>query len=193
MRMRAALLGLVVAAGAASSAWAATATAPAPLTASDPKGDTKGALDVTRAAVARGQDGRVRFGITLAKAWTAGDLLAAKGPPGSLCVKAWTTSVPPDATPDFLVCVTADAQSALRGTVLRERPNQLPVRVGPATVSRPSRRTVTVRFAQSLVDRPAVLHAAGEATPPGCARRSCTDTAPNAPETLDLRLHAPTA
>jgi hypothetical protein len=191
--MHATLLGFVVAVGVASSAWAATATAPAPSAASDPKGDTKGALDITRVGVARGQDGRVRFGITLAKAWAAGDLLAGEGSPGSLCVKAWTTSVPPDTTPDFLVCVTADAQSVLRGIVLRERPNQLPVRVGPATVSRPSRRTVTVRFAQSLIDRPAVLHVAGEATAPGCVRRSCSDTAPDAPETLDLRLHAPTA
>jgi hypothetical protein len=95
---------------------------------------------------------------------------------------------PPDVPPDHLVCVTADSKGALRGSVLRERPNKLPVRVSSADVSRPSGRTVTVRFAQSAIGAPAKLQAAAESTRPGCPRVSCVDLAPDAPTTLPLTL-----
>jgi hypothetical protein len=176
----AALVGLAATAGAAS--------APKPVTTADAKGDVHSTLDLTRVAVGRGVDGRLRASLTLAAAWEPKDLVAKSGPPGSICVKVWTVNVPPDAVPDYLVCATTDADGALRGSVLHDRANRLPERVSGAAVSRPSGRTVTLRFSQSAIGRPAKLAAQGETTRPGCPRVSCIDTAPDAPKTLALTL-----
>jgi hypothetical protein len=178
--------GLVLLAGVA-----AAATAP-PSTATDPRDDTAGALDLSRGSLARSGDGRVRLNLTLAESWTGKDLLADGDgrPPGSLCGKLWTAGQPPAAPPDYLVCATADADGTLRGSILRVRANALPERSGRATVSRPSERSITLRFAQSAIGRPATLRAAGEATEPGCRRASCTDTVPDAPGVLTLVLRA---
>ncbi|HEY4279720.1 MAG TPA: hypothetical protein VGM91_15955, partial [Conexibacter sp.] len=175
----------------------ATAPVAVPVKANDPKGDVTGtgALDLTRVALERSSDGRLRASLTLATAWDGKALLAEKGPPtppGSICVKAWTVSVPPDTVPDYLVCVTADADGDLRGSVLHERANKLPERVASADVSRSSTRSVTVRFSQSAIGSPAKLLIGAEATRPGCARTSCIDTAPDAPATLAFTLKAAT-
>jgi hypothetical protein len=178
----AAVAALTIAAGAAHAA------STKPVVARDAKGDAHTTLDLTRFAIGRGADGRLRASLTLAGSWDGTDLKADSGPPGSLCVKLWTTSAPPDQTPDYLVCVTADKDDELRGSVLQERPNKLPARASSAVVSRPSGRTVTVRFSQSAVGRPAKLEAAAETTRPGCPRVSCIDLAPDAPKTLSLTL-----
>ena len=183
--MTAALGVLALGAGAAASS---AATAPDPQAAIDAKGDVRSALDLTRVSLARGPDGRLRASLTLASDWDGADLLSATGSPGSLCLKLWTTAVPPDTTPDQLVCVTADKEGALRGSILKARPNKLPERIGGASVSRPSPRTVTLRFSQTAIGRPALVAAAAEATRPGCRRASCIDLAPDAPTTLTLRL-----
>jgi hypothetical protein len=176
----------------ACASAAAAADTPAPVAVRDPPGDTQGDLDLVRVGLARTHDGRLRVTMSLAQVWTGRDLRAAAGsPPGSLCAKVWTSSTPPDMTPDFLVCATADATGALRGTVLRARPNQLAERAGAAVVSRPSRRSVALRFSQSVVGRPARLHVAGEATAAACSRLSCSDTAPDGGAVLELRLRAP--
>lgn len=164
-----------------------------PRTVTDAKGDVRSGLDVRRFTFARASDGRLRATITLASAWDGRDLLSATGVPGSICVKAWTTAAPPDTTPDYLVCTTAMADAALRGSVLQQRANKLPARVAGADVSRPSQRTVTLRFPQSAIGRPAVLYVAAEATRPGCTRGSCIDLAPDAPTSLVLRLQKPAA
>jgi hypothetical protein len=166
-------------------AWAA---APQPQAATDAKGDVRSALDLTRLSVARSADGRLRASITLATAWEAKDLLADSGPPGSICLKAWTTTAPPDTTPDYLVCATSDKAGELRGSILQARANRLPARTGGADVSRPSQRTVTLRFSQAAIGKPATLYVAAEATRPGCTRGSCTDLAPDAPKALTLKL-----
>jgi hypothetical protein len=171
------------------AATASAASAPKPVVAHDPKADVHSPLDLTRFSLGRGTDGRLRASITLAAGWTGDDLIADSGPPGSLCVKVWTTSTPPNATPDYLVCITADRDKALRGSVLQERANKLPERVSSAKVSRPSERTATVRFAQSTIGSPAKLRVAAESTRPGCTRVSCIDLAPDAPKTLSLTLH----
>jgi hypothetical protein len=186
--MRRAVLALACLAPAAAGGVAVAATAHKPLVAEDAKGDVAGPLDLTRFSIDRGVDGRVRASLTVAAPWDAPSLKAPSGPPGSLCVRLWTVATPPDTPADHLVCVTADRKGALRGSVLRERPNKLPVRVASADVSRPSSRTVTVRFAQSAIGNPAKLEAAGESTRPGCPRVSCVDVAPNAPATLALPL-----
>jgi hypothetical protein len=185
-RTAAAALGcLALAAGAAG---AGAATAPKPQAATDARGDVSRGPDLTRVSVARGSDGRLRASITLATAWEGKDLVADKGRPGSLCLKAWTTTAPPDTTPDYLVCATADDKGELRGSILKARANKLPERTGGADVSRPTARTVTLRFSQTAIGRPKTLYAAAEATRPGCARGSCIDLAPDAPATLTLKL-----
>ena len=186
-----ALAGALAATGAIGAA-AATAPVASPVKAPDATGDVKGPLDLTRMELSRGSDGRLRASITLAAAWTGKDLLASSGPPGSVCLKVWTASVPPDTVPDYLVCVTAQADATLRGSVLQERANQLPARVGGADVSRPSTRSVVVRFSQSSIGSPAKLEVAAESTRAGCPRVSCIDTVPDAPQTLAFTLKAPT-
>jgi hypothetical protein len=169
---------------------ALAATSPKPVTATDAPRDVASTLDLTRVSVARGSDGRLRATITLAQAFEPADLRASSGPPGSVCLKVWAATVPPDQAPDHLVCATVDAKGRLRGSVLRERANRLPERVAPADVSRPSSRSLRLRFAQSAVGRPAKPRVAAETTKPGCAAVTCVDTAPDAPKTLTLRLRA---
>jgi hypothetical protein len=150
--------------------------------------------DITRVALGRGADGRFRAALTLGGAWTARDLAARSGPPGSLCLRLWTASEPPNSPPDYLVCITAEAdRRTLRGTVMQERPDALPRRVGPAAVSRRGTRSAIVRFSQSAIGRPALVRFAAEATRAGCARPSCVDTAPDAPVTARFRLRQSTA
>jgi hypothetical protein len=187
MRLVAALGALAAVAG-AGGALAATPS-PKPVTATDPKADVRSPLDLTRVSVARSSDGRLRASITLAAAWEDKALLNEDGGvPGSICLKAWTATQPPDTTPDYLICATASKTGELRGSVLKERANQLPERVGGAGVSRPSTRTVTLRFSQTAIGRPAAIYVAAESTRPGCPRASCIDTAPDAPKTLTLKL-----
>jgi hypothetical protein len=191
--MRSRTLGLAVVAAlfATGAVGASAATAPKPVKSADPKGDVASTLDLTRVSLTRGSDGRLRASVTLAAEWDGKALLAETGPPGSVCLKAWTTTAPPDTTPDYLVCVTADAKGVLRGSVLHERANKLPERVAAADVSRPSGRTVTLRFSQSALGSPAKLYVAAESTRPGCPRASCIDTAPDAPKTLTFTLPRP--
>ncbi len=174
------------------STMAPAATAPETQAATDPKGDVRSPLDLTRVALSRAADGRLRASLTVAAAWTGSDLLSDTGGPGSLCLKAWTTTVPPDTTPDYLICTTANADGALRGSILKQRANKLPERTGGADVSRPSARTVTLRFSQTAIGKPATLYAAAETTRPGCPRGSCIDLAPDAPKTLKLELRKAT-
>ena len=168
------------------------AAAPTVQAATDAKGDVRSPLDLTRVAVSRAADGRLRASLTVATAWTGSDLQSESGPPGSLCLKAWTTTAPPDTTPDYLICTTANADGALRGSILKQRANKLPERTGGADVSRPSSRTVTLRFSQTAVGKPATLYVAAESTRPGCPRGSCIDLAPDAPKTLKLVLRKAT-
>jgi len=155
-----------------------------------------GAIDVSRVQLARGSDGRLRGAITASDSWTADDLVAAKGgPPGSLCLRLYVTSTKVErSVPEYLVCVTANAGGdKLRGSVLKERPNDLPQRVGTAVVSRSSGRTVVVKFSQTSIGRPATVRFAAESTRPGCVRTSCVDAAPNPPKVGTLKLREPSA
>lgn len=189
----AATLGLLtMAAWSVGSTIAPAATAPDTQAATDPKADVRSPLDLTRVAISRAADGRLRASLTVAAAWTGSDLQSESGPPGSLCLKAWTTTEPPDTTPDYLICTTANADGALRGSILKQRANKLPERTGGADVSRPSPRTVTLRFSQTAIGKPATLYVAGETVRPGCPRGSCIDLAPDAPKTLKLVLRKAT-
>jgi hypothetical protein len=189
---------LTFAAWSMASTVVPAATAPETQAVTDAKGDVRSPLDLTRVALSRATDGRLRASLTVAAAWSGSDLLSdtgggGGGGPGSLCLKAWTTAEPPDTTPDYLICTTANADGALRGSILKQRANKLPERTGGADVSRPSTRTVTLRFSQTAIGKPATLYVAGETTRPGCPRGSCIDLAPDAPKTLKLVLRKATA
>jgi hypothetical protein len=193
---RRALAPLVLLVLVATAAVAVAATTPStkPVTKVDAAGDVNDSpLDLTRFTLQRAADGRLRATLTVAATWDGKDLLSDTGPPGSLCVKLWTTTVPPDTTPDELICVTAQKDGTLRSSILRQRANKLPARTGSAVLSRPNDRSVTLRFSQTAIGKPATLYAVGETTRPGCPRGSCIDLAPDAPDTLSLKLRTPTA
>src|SRR3954447_9512250 len=182
---------LAAAAATAACALAAAAAAPAQTDGTavvrDPV-DTAGGLDLTRVQLGRTSDGRLRAALTLAAPWRMRDLPAEDGPPGSLCLRMWTSTRAPGTYPDLLLCVTADARGDhLRGAVLAERAGTLR-RVAPAALARSSLRTVVVRFSQTAIGRPAAVRFAAEATPPGCPRPACVDTAPDAPAVARLTL-----
>jgi hypothetical protein len=152
--------------------------------------DTAGGFDLTRVQLGRAADGRLRAALTLASAWGMRDLPADDGPPGSICLRMWTETEGQAAFPDRLLCITADKGGRhMRGSIMAERNGALE-RVAEATLARTSARTVTARFSQSAVGRPASVRFAAEATTPGCARTTCIDTAPNAPAVATLTLRA---
>lgn len=160
----------------------------------DHSGDAAdGAVDVVRVAFGRTSGGQLRASISSADNFSPTDLRAKTGPPGSVCLNLWTVTVATANPPDFLVCVTANAGGdALRASLLRERPNQLPLLVGPASVTRSSEHNLTLRFSQTAIGKPATIAFAVEATKSGCPRVSCIDAAPNAPATATLKLRAAT-
>ena len=156
--------------------------------------DGRGALDIVRVAMSRGVDGRLRGDVTMEKAWTTAALRSARGPSGSICITLHTTREPGADPADWLVCATPPKEGEeLRGRVLRDRANGLPRQVASATVTRPTARTVYLRFAQSAINRPASVRFAAESvTRTGrCPRPlGCRDTAPDAPTTGNLTLRS---
>jgi hypothetical protein len=194
--MRRALVVLFVLAG----VLAAPAAAQSPSFQKDSATDGRGKLDIVRVALGPRNDGMLRGEVTMEKAWTTADLRAESGPArpsGSICLQLYMTRVPGEDPADYLVCATpAPDGEELRGRVLRDRSNGLPRQVGAATVTRPTARTVYLRFGQTTVDRPARIRFAGEAVTRAakCPRPlGCRDTAPDAPGTRNLTLRSPSA
>jgi hypothetical protein len=181
-------LAALVLAGSASAA-----RIPSPVVTRDPQDAGTGAPDLTRVQLGLASDGRLRAALTLVGGWVARDLVTSSGPPGSICLRLWTTTKPGAAAPDYLACITSrpDAET-LRGTIMKTRAGQTPLRVGLGVVGRTSDRTATLRFSRTSVGNPRTIRFAAEATKPGCARVSCVDTAPNAPGTATLRLRQST-
>jgi hypothetical protein len=183
---RAGLVGITVLAGVA----AVPAVAVSPTVVRDRAGDAVDrGLDLTRAQLGVAADGRLRVVLTLRRDFTPRSLLASSGPPGSLCLRLWTTTAPGAAMPDHLLCVSGErGAAAFRATIASERAGLPPRRVTAAEVTRPSDRSVAVRFPRTVIGAPALVRWAAEATTPGCARISCVDLAPDAPRTSTLRL-----
>jgi hypothetical protein len=172
-----------------AAAAAAPAQTPDAVVARDPV-DTAGGFDLTRVQLGRAPDGRLRAALTLSTAWRMQDLPADDGPPGSICLRMWTTTRAPATFPDFLLCITADARGRhLQGDLMAERDGTLE-RITTVALARSSLRTVVARFSQSAIRRPASVRFAGEATAPGCDRPACVDTAPNAPAVATLTLRS---
>jgi hypothetical protein len=146
-----------------------------------------GVVDITRVSVGAASKSRIKVNLRASQNWDANDLLASSGPPGSMCLKMWTTSEPPDQTPDYLLCVTATKDEELRASLLRVSANRLPKRVARATLDQ-SDRSVTLMFKQKSIGNPSVIRFAGESTRPGCIKANCIDLAPNAPKTGRLKL-----
>jgi hypothetical protein len=185
---------LVLLALAAAAAGAATAQEDAPPTfQKDRRGDVKGPLDAVRAAIGRSSDGRLRGEVTMASPWGADDLRAGRAP-ASICLRVFTKRVVDADPPDYLVCVTAPKTGdELVGRVLRERANGLPRPVADAVLSRPTSRTVFIRFAQADVGKPAAIRVSAEMVTRGdtCPEPlGCRDFVPEAPGVLQLRLRS---
>jgi hypothetical protein len=187
MVLRTAALGGLAVAGLAAVAAAAPSQT---VTVRDARGDARSTLDVQRASLKRTNDGRLEASMTMAAVWDARTLLANDAPPGSVCVRIWTgaDADPAAMPPDRLVCVTAKDDVQLEGAVLRDRDDGLPEQVATASVSRPTQRSVRIRFSQRAIGRPARLRAAFEATRPGCFGASCVDRAPDGARTVAFRL-----
>ena len=100
--MRRALVVLLVLAG----VLAAPAAAQSPSFVKDSASDGRGKLDIVRVALGPRNDGRLRGEVTMEKAWTTADLRTGSGAPGSICLQLYTTRVPGEDPPDFLVCAT---------------------------------------------------------------------------------------
>lgn len=157
----------------------------------DARGDVGSSsdLDLVRVSLERTQDGRLRAALSMRRDWSPRALLAKGGVPGSVCLRLWSQSAPTGTrTPSFLVCATVAADnSRLDGAVLRDDENQ-PTKRGEASVTRPSRRTVVLRFSQSSIGRPSAVRFAVQAVRGGCARLSCSDVAPEGRRTGRLLL-----
>jgi hypothetical protein len=175
---------------AAVAVAAAAAFTPTTTTVKDPSGDVKNsAMDLVRASLGRASNGQLRASLTTATSFPVKSMLPSAGVPGSACLRLWTKSRPGATPPDYLVCATAakDGKS-LDGSILQEREGATPVRVGAARATRSSSRNITLRFGQSPVGRPKLIHFAAETTAPGCRRLSCSDVAPQDGRTAAFRL-----
>jgi hypothetical protein len=191
-RAPAALLAALVAGGLTAALAPAATFTPKTRTVKDAAGDVDGSgIDLLRVSLGRASNGQLRGSLTAAGAFTSSSLRATKGIPGTLCLRLWTKTKPGSAPPDYLVCATATKDGkGLDASVLRERPGDTPVRVGPATVTRSSSRNVTIRFSQSTVGKPGAIDFSGESTPAGCAHIACADVAPEDGKVATFRLKA---
>lgn len=159
--------------------------------------DTPVLLDIARVTLAQDRDGRLRARVSTYEDWDAPLLLAGRsGPAGSVCLRMYIKSAPAASPPDFLACATPRADGRhLRGSVLQDAGGGLPRRVGTATVTRPTRRSVEMVFSPTRIGRPTTLRFAAEASQPaGCPRpRGCVDRAPDGARTRLFSLRSTTA
>lgn len=185
-RVVAVLLALSLSAGAAAQGRTG------PVSAKDRRGDAgDGGLDVVRVALGRNSDGRLRAELTMADAWDAATLRTGNEP-GSVCLRLYTKRDPEAEPPDFLVCASpTPAGENVTASVFRDRSNGLPTRVGTVRASRPTERTIFMKFSQSSIGKPATVRFAAEtrSTADGCPPTvGCRDLAPRAPRTRTLTL-----
>lgn len=183
----------LAAVSAAALPLAHAATPSRPVVTRDASGDAvEGGLDLTRAQLGRSSDGRLRAVLTLATDFTPLDLLAKTGPPGSLCVRLWTQDgvKPTDGPATYLACVTGDRSGAgYRASLSQLVAGGEARRVADVTVTRPTKRSITLRFSSGAIGSPRTMIRWGaEATKPGCPRISCIDTAPDEPKFVTLKL-----
>jgi hypothetical protein len=157
-------------------------------------GDVDGGLDLVRVALAVGADGRLRAELTMSAAWTAASMRGSgEGPPASACLRIFTKRDPTADVADYLVCAfpSATDDAGYSARVMREQRNGPPRKVARAAASRPTTRTIYVRFKPRDINDPAKLRFAGEVTVPApqCSPSlGCRDVAPEGSKTVVLRL-----
>ncbi len=161
-----------------------------PTFAKDIRDDGGGGLDVVRVAIGKTSDGKLRGEVTMAAGWSGENLR----PGGSVCLRIHSRRATDAEIPDHLVCVTPVAEGpALAGRVLRDHPNGVPKTVGRARVTRPTGRTVFLKFSPADIGDPASLRFSAEAVTrgEGCPQPlGCRDLAPDAPGARELRLRS---
>jgi len=193
MRSRLRLVGLV-ALPATALALAVPTVVAAPSKAillQDAKGDVAGKLDLQRAKLSVDSHKHLRVAVTFAGTVTPSDMLAASGPPGSVCMRIWTATDadPASQRPDRLACVTARSKTKLRARVFKQDGPGLPKRVATATVSRSkSNRSLVILITPKSLGDPRRVRIGVESTAAGCDRPTCIDTVPAAPATRRFRL-----
>ena len=147
--------------------------------------DVASTLDLAATTLSQSESGRMRATVTSWEGWAAEDLVAESGPPGSVCVKIWTTRSSGSEPPNYLVCASpGETGERLVGTVLRDPGRGLPVRIGVASVSGPTDRVLVLGWPARLIRARGrnFRFALEAAQAKGCPRpRGCIDTAPDAP------------
>jgi hypothetical protein len=158
--------------------------------------DTPVVLDISQLDVQQNKDKRIQAKFSFYESFSASDLAAARGTPGSVCLRVYTgTTVPSSQPPQFLACVTATASGKrFRGTVLKETAdtgNALK-RAGALTVTHPDSHTLILRFTPAVIGSPKTMRFAGEATQQaGCPQpQGCFDRVPNSVRTRAFTLAA---
>ena len=117
------------------------------------------------------------------------------GPPGSVCVNAWTRRIPGEGAPDYDVCITSDARGReLRASVARHGTTGAVRRRGAAEVEQAADTRLELRVDPDLIRRPRSVRWTVQAAvfSPGCpAITGCEDFIPDRPRTSRIRLRAP--
>lgn len=116
------------------------------------------------------------------------------GPPGSICVNAWTTRTPGEAAPNYDVCVTTDRDGDLHASVARNGTAGGVRRVGAAAVAQTGERQLELRIDPDDLRRPRAYRWTVQAAvfSDGCAPvTGCEDFVPDRPRTSRTALRAP--
>ena len=118
------------------------------------------------------------------------------GPPGSVCVNAWTTRTPGEAAPNYEVCITTARDGELHASVARNGTGGRVRRVGAADVEQKSERTLELRIDPDDFRRPRAYRWTVQAVAfsEGCAATTgCEDFIPDRPRTSRTVLRTPRA
>jgi hypothetical protein len=158
--------------------------------------DSAGVVDLAavRAAHNRATDELV-WTIDLHEPFRADLLLNRDGPPGSVCVNAWTRRRVREDPPDYDVCVTSTRRGdELRATVARHLADGRVRRVAAAEVEQEGERRLVLRVDPDHLRRPRFVRWTLQVAvfSPGCpATTGCEDFVPDRPATVRTELRTP--
>lgn len=158
--------------------------------------DSAGALDLAevRASHNRVTDELV-FVIDFHEPVSPRTLLNRDGPPGSICLNAWTTRRPGEAAPNYDVCVGTERRGrTLRASVSRHGSTGGVRRTGSAKVKQTSETRLELRVDPDRLRRPRSFRWTMQtATFSGACSQptGCEDYVPDRPRSAELPLRAP--
>ena len=188
-RLAALACALLASGGAAAVALAAT---------TPDRDDSAGAVDLAsaRAAHNRATD-EIVYVVETHDPLDPRTLLGREGgPPGSVCVNAWTTRTPGEAAPNYEVCVTSARDGDLHSSVTRHGSTGRTRRVGAAAVAQTGERRLELRIDPDDLRRPSSYRWTLQAVTfaDGCPPTTgCEDFVPDRPRTARTALHRPRA